>query len=302
MSVDRTPRNAMNEPAHARIVAHLPASAALAAAGTCAALAFRRVAGGDGFPPVLPGVLLFAFLLLAALLLARRAASRAAEGGRSRTRGEIGALAAGLAHEIRNPLNTIRFNLKMLAEDLPADGAGGEGGAALVAATAAEASRLERLLTSYLEFARPERAPEPREVRLERVAGECLDFLGEEFAAAGVALLPDADPGLPPVRTDPEILRRALHNVLRNAREAMDGPGAIRVEIRRAGERQAVVVEDEGPGVPPELAERIFEPFFTTKGTGTGLGLAIAREAVASLGGTIRCERGKRGARFVIEL
>lgn len=277
------------------------AAAFAALAGALAANALLSPGDAAEPPSGAHHAALFGILLAVSLLVARFAASRSGAGGRNDARGEISSLAAGLAHEIRNPLNTIRFNLRMLAEELPS-GAPPQELAPLVDSTAAEAGRLERLLASYLDFARPRKTPELRAVRLAGVVDEAVDFLADEFAAAGVALLPHADPAAPPIPTDPEPLRRALLNILRNAREATGGPGEIRVScgVRPGG--QFIAVEDEGPGVPEHLIERIFEPFYTTKRTGTGLGLAIARDAVESLGGTIRCERGMKGARFVIEL
>ena len=102
------------------------------------------------------------------------------------------------------------------------------------------------------------------------------------------------------VRGDRLLLRRAFTNLVDNAREA----GASRVTIRwqRAGERAAITVEDDGPGVPVEVRERLFDPYVTTKAHGTGLGLAIVKKTILEHGGAIRLDPSARGARFVVEL
>jgi signal transduction histidine kinase len=119
----------------------------------------------------------------------------------------------------------------------------------------------------------------------------------------GVSITLDIDQDLPTVRADESQLKQALYNLIRNAREAMPGGGAIHVKVARRPGGMLVLVDDEGGGVDEETRARLFEPFFTTKTHGTGLGLAITRQIIEAHGGHIVCEpRSPRGTRMRIEL
>ncbi len=213
----------------------------------------------------------------------------------------VGQMAAKITHEVRNPLSAIGLNLELLEADL-AEREGDVGEAReLCVAMQREVQRLTQLSQQYLSLARrpaPELVPEP----LGDLVAEVVAFLKPELDRGGVRAELELDPSAPPVALDEGLLRQALHNLLRNAREAMPDGGTIRVRLRAAeGGGVDLAIEDEGEGVPDALRATIFDPFVTTKSGGTGLGLAVTREIVEAHGGLVACEpREPRGTRFAL--
>lgn len=195
----------------------------------------------------------------------------------------IGAMSASLAHEIRNPLGTIKGFAQLLQEQL--HGAHQE----YLAPILAESSRLEALVRDLLLYGRPAE-PKFALVQARQIAetaqrhGECL--AGVRFACAFEDMT---------LETDPEMLEQVLLNLIRNgadaARESRDG--LVRLAITRDGESATLRVSDNGAGLPGEARERLFEPFFTTKATGTGLGLAISKKLIERLGGRLTLAAGE---------
>ncbi len=218
----------------------------------------------------------------------------------------VGRMAAQVSHEIRNPLSSIGLNAELMADELTAarfdDPAHAEEARALLAAIAKEVDRLTDITEEYLRFARMPRPALATEDLGALVRG-VLSFTAGELGAAGITVVPEIDAGLF-VLADEGQLRRALLNLLRNAREAMAGGGTLTVRAEAAGDdRVAVSVADTGPGIPDADRERIFDPFYSTKERGTGLGLALTQQIVAEHQGTIRCESELgAGTRFRIEL
>ncbi|HEX6204134.1 MAG TPA: ATP-binding protein [Thermoanaerobaculia bacterium] len=211
----------------------------------------------------------------------------------------LGELAAGVAHELRNGLATLRGYLA-LAERSPAEAAG------FLGEMRREADHLQRVLEDFLSFARP------GSVRLEEVrAGALVARVAADPALAGARVrVDDGGLGDTVLRGDPQLLERALRNLLHNAVEAQQAGGAgddarapVEARLRRADEGLEIVVEDRGPGVPPELAERLFDPFVTGRPGGIGLGLALTHRIVDLHGGTVRLEaREGGGTRAVVRL
>ncbi len=219
---------------------------------------------------------------------------------RAKRLADLGELAAGLAHEVRNPLASISGCVELLR------GAQGlsEEDARILGIVLRETARLDGLLTRFLEFSRPT-PPARRAADLAAVAGETLDMFGADPAAAGVALERALAPT--PASFDPDQLRQVVLNLLSNAAQALreaGRPGRIRVSCEPDGDGGAVLaVEDDGPGIPPEAAGRIFTPFFTTKAKGTGLGLAVVQRIVDAHGGSVSLQSAPGdGARFVVRL
>lgn len=215
----------------------------------------------------------------------------------------VGKMAAHITHEIRNPLSAIGLNLEMLEGELE-DGTGdAHEKRELVAAIKAEANRLSRLSEQYLSLAR---RPAPTLVvdSVGELALEVLAFLKPEMDRAGVTVKTDVDPDAPDVPIDENLLRQAILNLVRNAREAMSDGGELSIVVRPADPPGVeLVIEDTGTGIPEDVRASIFDPFFTTKQRGTGLGLAVTREIVEAHGGSIRCEaREGGGTRFVVSL
>lgn len=218
----------------------------------------------------------------------------------------LGVLAAGVAHEIRNPLTAIKARLFTQRLHL----AGGSPAANDAAVIGAEIERLEKIVKDFLRFARPS-DPAITQVPVSQALADLQDLLAEDLLAQRRIRLeaPPAD-GLA-ARADPAQLKQVLINLVQNAAEAIDHDGVITLSARRTSQRlggvdrQAVVIEvaDTGPGIPVEAQERLFDPFFTTKDRGTGLGLSIAARIVERHGGVIRFETEPgRGATFSVAL
>jgi C4-dicarboxylate-specific signal transduction histidine kinase len=212
----------------------------------------------------------------------------------------VGQLAAGLAHEIGNPLAVLTGYLDVLK--LP-DLAEGEREEA-IAHMARELDRMHRTMRDLLDFSRaPATASGAGDVGEAMVHVQKL--LAPQERLRAVALRVDAPAAPLAVGVDTQALTQVLLNLVLNAVDAVGKQGEIRITARREGAEVAIVVEDSGPGVPAELCRRIFEPFFTTKPakSGTGLGLAVCDHIVTSARGAIRVDRGELGgARFTVTL
>ena len=234
-------------------------------------------------------IVVMAFLLISALF--RRGQRLEAQAAEAERLAYLGTLAAGLAHEIRNPLNSLSLNMQMLEEDLATPHAA-SGQKKLLAITRSEITRLERLVSDFLSYARP------RPLRLRTVpAAELLerarDVVAREFALRGAIFeVTDESPGAA-VRVDDEQLQQLLINLVQNALAASEGTGRpprVVLRSRREGPRVLLEVEDNGAGIPEEIRERIFELFFSTRKGGSGLGLAIAERVVRAHGGELSFE------------
>jgi two-component system, NtrC family, sensor kinase len=211
----------------------------------------------------------------------------------------IGKMAAHVTHEVRNPLSSIALNLELLEEELPKDSEA----RALHSAIAREVERLKELTEQYLSLTRPHR-PDLRPENLGEVVSDAVHFVERDLKRAGAVVELDIEADLPIVLMDEAQVRQVLHNLLRNARQAMPDGGKIAVRVARAEPGEvSVSIADEGSGIEPEVRARLFEPFLTTKTHGTGLGLAISRHIVEAHQGSIRCEENvPRGTRFVISV
>jgi two-component system sensor histidine kinase HydH len=210
---------------------------------------------------------------------------------------QLGKMSAVLAHEIRNPLGTIKGFAQLIGERA------NDSVKALIEPILGETERLETLVKGLLLYGRPP-APVPRPAKceeiLELVETNARQLIGQRDIGLVV--------GRPAFewRTDPGLVQQLLLNLVRNAVEALgDQPGGeIRVEARRDGAGKVTIsVIDNGPGFSQEATSRMFEPFFTTKSLGTGLGLAITRKLVQSLGGTLTIRpAAPRGTAAVVTL
>ncbi len=207
---------------------------------------------------------------------------------------ELGRLSGVLAHEIRNPLGAIKGFAQLTARRFTDDDPARQDLDTIVS----ESTRLERLVQSLLLYARPP------EARLERVSLQgVLERAVRLVGAPDGRVTLDAPEPLLFAHVDPELLTQALLNLVRNAVEAVeDAEGHVWVRLSADGVAR-ITVEDDGPGVPLELAADLFEPYVTRKARGTGLGLAVTRRVAQAHGGTVRHEpRPGGGARFVLEL
>lgn len=215
----------------------------------------------------------------------------------------VGALAAGLAHEIRNPLNVLSMNLQMLEEEIAPRGNGVGDALVYTAALQGEIRRLSSLVNNFLSYARPNR---PRFERrdLNQVLKDLCLFVLPEFEGRGLSLRQDFTPYLPPVDMDEAQIRQALLNILMNAMHILKQGGSVTVSSRVGPDGGAIIgIADDGPGIKQEDRERIFEVFYSTRSGGTGLGLPIAARIIESHGGTIAVESEPgRGACFIIRM
>ncbi len=214
----------------------------------------------------------------------------------------LGLLSSGMAHEIKNPLNSIQMNLQLLEEELQGGGPPASEASGYLQPVRREVRRLERLVNDFLLYARPV-TPTLAPVRLGRTLEELQALVSEEARQKGVQVEVRCPEDLPEIFADDGLLRAALLNLLLNALHAEEPGGTVAVEAVPAGETVQVSVRDHGAGVPPELRERIFEIFFTSKPGGTGLGLPIARRIAEIHGGTLDLADGTGpGAHFVLSL
>ena len=223
---------------------------------------------------------------------------------RSRRLAALGEMAAGIAHEVRNPLGSIRLYARMLVEDL-ADRLKER---AVAEKIARAASHLDAVVGDVLAFS--------REFRLRRTPTE----IGPLFDAAIEASCHDGIPAWRSVRiersgddveidADPHLVQQALANIVRNAFQAMGEspapPGGHRLCLAASRDQRGnarVSIRDTGPGIPPEVVSRMFNPFFTTRHTGTGLGLAIVHRIIDAHGGRITVEPARPGSAFTLHL
>jgi signal transduction histidine kinase len=216
----------------------------------------------------------------------------------------VGLLASGLAHEIRNPLNAMNMNLQMLEEELQGQPQMEEDDwSELLDSTKTEIKRLESLVNNFLAYARPSR-PRFETCDLNEIAAGVVRFLEADFRQSQVELHMSPEPMLPTVEIDETQFKQALMNLLVNARQVLPRGGHVTVKTRAGSAGEVVLeVEDDGPGIPPDVQERIFEVFYSSRGGGTGLGLPIARQIVERHGGTIELDSEVgRGTTFRIRL
>jgi signal transduction histidine kinase/DNA-binding response OmpR family regulator len=204
---------------------------------------------------------------------------------RSERLAAVGTMAAGLAHEVRNPLNSASLQLTLLERRL----ARLEGATEILPIAGvikSEIDRLDRLVRDFLAFSQP-RPLDVREVDVETLLSGLADLIAPVAEGGSVALATEVAPGLPAIAGDAERLHQVLLNLTRNAIEALHGRGGtLTLRARRAEDAVELDVEDDGPGFAEELP--VFDAFFTTKEQGTGLGLSLVHRIVTDHGGTIR--------------
>ena len=216
---------------------------------------------------------------------------------------EIARLAGSLAHEIKNPLSTIRLNMELLAEDLGEPQSPAQRRALKrVETVQRECQRLQALLDDFLSYAKVRRLKlEPSD--LNHQIDDVIDFFTPEAEKAGIEIVRYLDPELPSVLLDREAFRRALLNLILNAKQAMPDGGQLVVRTSSQGDSVAVYLIDNGIGMDEHTAAKMFEAFFSTKPGGSGLGLPTTQKIIAGHGGriTVQSELG-RGTQITIEL
>jgi signal transduction histidine kinase len=199
----------------------------------------------------------------------------------------VGQLAAGVAHEIRNPLGVIRAAAQ-LARDEKVDNPEVRESIAVILN---EVDRANRVVTGLLDFARPA-SPDVVTLDLQETVREAVGIMGSYAASHGVALIPDMTDRPLRVSGDGELLKQAFINLIMNAVQASPPGETVEVRVLSAAgdgmEGAMVEIRDHGPGIPSEIMEKVFDPFFTTRAQGHGLGLAIVHRIVRDHGGQVR--------------
>jgi two-component system sensor histidine kinase HydH len=192
-------------------------------------------------------------------------------------------MAAGMAHEVKNPLAAIRSSAQILAGHVTGKDAEFAG------IVVSEVDRLNKVVNEFLDYARP--APLRREpVKLSAVLDSCLKLLAPVIRDKGISVktvYPEAEAA---VNADPAQLRQVFLNLILNAVQATEGERGIEVSVAQAGRETRARVKDNGSGIPSDKLKNVFEPFYTTKPGGTGLGLPIAQRIVAEHGGRLVIE------------
>jgi PAS domain S-box-containing protein len=228
----------------------------------------------------------------------------------SRKLASLNRLLAGVAHEVKNPLNAMTIHLELLKQKLsgtPARRVGrtltgvdeGQGatptppdvGGALrhVGVIGKEIRRLDEVVQGFLKFSRPEEI-DLRPVGVPHLLDEVRTVVGPQASAAGIDFVVECAPGVPPVQGDAAMLKQAVLNLALNACDAMAGGGRLRIAARGVGRLVELVVDDTGPGIPPEHLDRVFDLYFTTKDEGSGIGLSMVYRTVQLHDGEIEVE------------
>ena len=222
-----------------------------------------------------------------------------AAGRRNERLAAIGQLSAGLAHELRNPLGTIKTSAEMLTKSIGPDQAVAQEMAGFISS---EVDRTNSLVTRFLDFARP-LAIRLDKADLTQVIDQAVTDVENHRPPYDVVIYKAYSPDIPPFFFDSELLERVIYNLLLNAAQASPPRASITVKTRQIGDTVEIAVIDRGPGIDPKNLESIFNPFFTTKSSGVGLGLAIVSKIVDEHGGKIAVEsKPGEGAVFRVYL
>lgn len=218
---------------------------------------------------------------------------------RSERLATVGRLAAGVAHEVGNPLASVVGYLEFLTDDR---GVAPETRADLHARMGRELERIRLTIRNLLDFSRAPSA-EPQPADLAAIVSSAVELVRVQRRTRGVAI--EVSGSAPPVLVVEERLRQVVVNLLLNASDALQGKGQVEVRLSASPETARVEVRDDGPGVPADVVDQLFDPFFTTKpaGEGTGLGLAICQRIVEESGGTLALvETDESGACFAFTI
>jgi signal transduction histidine kinase len=204
----------------------------------------------------------------------------------------MGQFAAGIAHELRNPLTAIRSTIQYLENEFEQ----GTDQRKLAHDILDEVDRLNNIVGNLLSLARPAES-NPEEIDIRREIERCVNFIETKARSQNIKLETDFEQDLPKLRFDPAELRQVLLNVMMNGLQSMPEGGLLLIKAScvAGSDRMLIQIGDEGSGIPADLRQKVFEPFFTTKVGGTGLGLAICNSIVKRYNGEIWIEQTKGG-------
>lgn len=221
-------------------------------------------------------------------------------------------LAAGVAHEIGNPLNALNIHLQLLEREIKSLAEGStettvtneqlEELRELAMIARNEVSRLDLIITQFLRAIRPVQ-PEFGPISIESVLKETLTLLGQELKNRNISIDIDCPHGLPQVQADSGQIKQAFFNLIKNAFQAMPDGGALRISCSHSDTYLNIAFQDTGPGIAPEDLTRIFEAYHTTKKEGSGLGLMIVQRIIQDHGGQIEvASTENKGSSFTVRL
>lgn len=270
-------------------------------------IVFLRTAGGkieDGSVMRLKVLIRQAGLAFANALLFKERLRQHERMYRAEQLATMGQFAAGIAHELRNPLTAIRSTVQFLSGEFPENSQQRN----LAEGILSEVDRLNEIVGNLLSLAKPSQS-RPIDLDLREELDKCVGFVEAKANSQNVSFQVRCDEPLPKLHVDPAELRQVLLNIIANGLQAMPGGGVLSIEAHPLTERftsggldaNKVLLEisDQGQGVPPELRSRVFDPFFTTKAGGTGLGLAICRSIARRYNGDIWIEDAPGGGAVV---
>ncbi len=251
-------------------------------------------------------VLILTLALFYVLWLLKRAQMVEAEAHMADQLAYLGTLASGLAHEIRNPLNSINLNLQMIEEEISSEEPNSAETGLLLEGTKQEIRRLDRLATNFLFFARPFEM-EKKPLELNQLLREVAELVARECEASQILLESRLAPSSIPLKGDHDLLKQAILNLIVNAQDVLRfkkrGERVITMSSGVESREAFLKIADNGKGIGPEEAKNLFQLFYSTKRGGTGLGLPIAQRIVESHGGRIEWKNlAEGGTEFTIWL
>jgi two-component system, sporulation sensor kinase E len=211
-------------------------------------------------------------------------------------------LAAGVAHEIGNPLKAVTIQLQLMERELGdlTDSAARESLKELVEVSKREVHRLDRIITQFLRAIRPS-LPDRKPVQMERLLDETLELMRHEIGNRRILVEREQVEHIPSVPADEVQVKQAFFNIIKNAIQAMEDGGILKIGIEVSSRFVSICFADNGPGITPENLGAIYEPYHTTKTTGSGLGLMIVQRILRDHGGEIEiCSTPERGTAFTL--
>ena len=239
-------------------------------------------------------------MILRDITASRRTAQQAIESERFNA---LTLLAAGVAHEIGNPLNSLHIHLQLMERSVQnlSDGAKTELQQSIDIARS-EVNRLDSIVTQFLRAIRPSR-PQLRPENINTIVEEAVRFFMPEIQDRDIVVEQELRSDLPLLQLDRDQMKQAFYNVIKNSLEAMKRRGTLRIRTDRDDTHVLITFVDSGGGMSAENLSRVFEPYFTTKPSGTGLGLLIVRRIVREHGGELSIESGQdKGLTLMIRL